>query len=305
MITEFNLFEEARKSRVLLNGVLSTLVLFLMLYIGQIIGGIFFTIIGAIKVGSGVGTLELYEFSSKPMVALLACIFPILVCFLWVKLVEKRKVSSLGLKKDRFLIKFMKGFGIGFLMFSLVTLLMYSFGIITLKQGLSIGVRSIPSILVIIPGWIIQSSSEEILTRGWFMNVVGAKHKPIIGFIISSALFGFLHIFNPGVNILSIINIILVGFMFGLYVIYTQDLWGACGIHAAWNFSQGNIFGFKVSGLELNSDSLLKFSSNGHNLLTGGEFGPEASIFATIVISITIGILVFKLKQNQTEDNIA
>lgn len=219
MKKELILFEKAKESKKICNGIVSVVLLYLMMSVGSIIGQrVLFPIsmlIGEIKLP--METLGL----------VLLFLFPLLLCFLWVKVVEKRKISSLGLNKDRFFIKFVKGFIIGILMFSLVT---------------------------------------------------------------------FLHILNPGIGIISILNIILIGFMFGLYVIYTQDLWGACGIHAAWNFSQGNIFGFSVSGININTTSLFKFSTNGSNLLTGGEFGPEASIFSTIVITIGTIILLFKLK---------
>jgi hypothetical protein len=82
-----------------------------------------------------------------------------------------------------------------------------------------VGFKYIPAILTILPGWIVQSSTEEIITRGWLMHIIGAKHNQALGFIISSILFGVLHIFNPGVSLLSILNIVLVGFLFGLYVI--------------------------------------------------------------------------------------
>lgn len=285
---ELKLFEEARGSKVLLNGIFSTILLFLMINIGQLMGLIALGIVGNFSFGM--------KFGMESLELILLFLFPLLLCFLWVKAVEKRKISSLGLSKDRFFNKFIKGFLIGIIMFSSVTLLMYIFGVVTLSKGIRGGIKSIPSILIILQGWIVQSSTEEIISRGWLMHVVGAKHKPIIGFIVSSVIFGLLHITNPGIDSLSIINIILVGFMFGLYVIYTQDLWGACGIHAAWNFSQGNIFGFSVSGLNANSHSLLKFSTNGSNLLTGGQFGPEASIFSTVVLTIAIIILLFKLR---------
>ena len=291
------LFEKAKESRLLLNGFLSTLLLVIMLFIGQMIGGLLTGLVGSFIYGSEYSIEHLLEISSGPIGLILMFLFPLLLCFLWVKLVEKRKMSSLGLNKERFLTKFIKGFGIGFLLFSLVTFLMYIFGFITLKKGISIGFQSIPGILIILPGWIIQSSTEEILSRGWLMHVVGAKHKPLIGFVLSSVVFGFIHILNPGADLISILNIILVGFMLGLYVIYTEDLWGACGLHAAWNFSQANIYGFSVSGLSPQTDSLLKFSAKGSTLMTGGAFGPEASIFSTIIISLAIIVLIGKLRK--------
>lgn len=290
---ELTLFEEAKKSKVLLNGIITTVLFLLMIIIGQILGTIVLVMLGrfSINLDFNMGSLELILLFSLPL----------LLCFTWVKFIEKRKISSLGLNKKKFLIKFLKGFLIGLVMFSLVTFLMYITGVISLEQGMNIGLKFIPSILIILPAWILQSSTEEILSRGWLMNVVGAKHNPIVGFIVSSVIFGFLHIFNPGVNFISIVNVVLVGFMFGLYVIYTQDLWGACGIHAAWNFSQGNIYGFNVSGMTANSNSLIKFSSNGSSLLTGGQFGPEASIYSTIIISTGIIILIYKIIKQQSK----
>lgn len=301
MEKQYELFKKAKASRILLNGILSTVLLLLMLFIGQTAGGFVTGILAVFKYGLGYSMEDLMSFLTGPIGLILTFIFPLLLCFLWVKVAERRKISSLGLERKGFFIKFIKGFGIGVLLFSLVTFLMYISGVITLKQGISIGIKSLPGILVILPGWILQSSTEEILSRGWLMNVVGAKHKPLVGFVLSSVVFGFIHILNPGVDPLSILNIILVGFMLGLYVIYTHDLWGACGIHAAWNFSQANIFGFSVSRMDAASDSLLKFSSSGKNLLTGGAFGPEANIFSTIIISLTIIVLVIKLRNKETK----
>lgn len=290
------LFENAKGSKKLYNVIVSVVLLYLMMDLGSGIGQITW-----LKISRLMGDKKILI---ETLWLVLPFLFPLLLCFLWVRFIEDRKISSLGLNKDRFFKKFIKGFVIGVLMFSLVTILMWIFGVISLSQGLKVGVKSIPSILMILPGWIVQSSTEEILTRGWFMNVVGAKYKPVIGLIVSSVIFAVLHIFNPGIGIISILNIILIGFMFGLYVIYTQNLWGACGIHAAWNFSQGNIFGFSVSGLNIDSNSLIRFSTNGSNLLTGGKFGPEASIFSTVVISIGIIILLFKLKNRQFKKEI-
>lgn len=306
MKKEFTLFEEAKKSKVLLNGFLSTIIAYLMVLIGPLIGGVMIAVVVTmIAITVKVMDVPLIRLDvlmelldgNLEILSLLSTVFAILLCFLWVKIIEKRKISSLGLKRDKFFIKFIKGFGIGVLLFSSLVFIMYIFGVINLEQGINVGVKFIPSILIIIPGWIIQSSSEEIISRGWLMHVVGAKYKPIIGLIVSSIVFGLLHIFNPNVNILSMSNLILTGVMFGLYVIYTQDIWGVCGLHAAWNFSQSNIFGFNVSGMEIESGSLFKFSLDGPNILTGGSFGPEASILSTVIMFVVIIILAFKLKR--------
>ena len=65
-------------------------------------------------------------------------------------------------------------------------------------------------------------------------------------------------------------------------------------MHAAWNFAQGNIYGFNVSGVSSSTGTLMSFTSKGTDILTGGAFGPEASIFATVVLLIGIIVLVLK-----------
>ncbi|WFA10174.1 type II CAAX endopeptidase family protein [Tissierella sp. Yu-01] len=284
-----SLFDEAKRSKIKLNGFISVILSIIMIFVGQIIGQIFLIFLSQF--------ISIQGIMVKPIYLIFTFLFPLLLCFIWVKLVEKRRIGSLGLSSYKFVSKFFIGFFIGFLMFSAVTLLMYITGTIEIDQNIDVGINYFPAILAILPGWILQSSTEEIITRGWLMHIIGAKHRPIIGFIVSSILFGVLHIFNPGVTYLSIMNIILVGFFFGLYVIKTQDVWSACGLHAAWNFTQGNIFGFSVSGGSiLSTDTLMSFTSQGGDILTGGAFGPEASIFSTIVL--IIGILVLILRKH-------
>ncbi len=129
------------------------------------------------------------------------------------------------------------------------------------------------------------------------MNILSARYNVNIGLFISSVLFSLLHLSNPNVNIIAILNIILVGYLFGLYVIKTNDLWGACGMHSAWNFAQGNLFGFEVSGLNVSIGSLFDFNLTGNELLSGGVFGPEAGIASTLILIIGIvAILVLDRK---------
>ena len=102
-----------------------------------------------------------------------------------------------------------------------------------------------------------------------------------------------MHLTNPNVNYIAVINIILVGLFYGLYVIKTNDLWAVCGMHSAWNFAQGNIFGFEVSGLDISVGTLIDLNLVENDFITGGVFGPEASIVATFVLLLSIIILLF------------
>lgn len=238
-------------------------------------------------------------FNNKDLLSLLITLFSFafisLLVFFRVKVIEKRSFSSIGFNKNNWLKKYSLGFLIGLAMMSIIVLILFPFGYITVEKNpiQPVGISAIASVLIILLGWIIQGATEEIVTRGWLLNVLSTKYNIGVGLLISSTLFGLMHLTNPNVNYIAVINIILVGLFYGLYVIKTNDLWAVCGMHSAWNFAQGNIFGFKVSGLDVSVGSLIDLNLVGSDFVTGGIFGPEAGITATFILLASIGILLF------------
>ncbi len=226
--------------------------------------------------------------------------------FFRVKVIERRSLSSIGLNKNNWLKKYLLGFFIGLVMMSIIVLILLSFGYITIEKNpiQPVGVSAISSVLVILFGWIIQGATEEIVTRGWLQNVLSNKYNIGVGLLISSTLFGLMHLSNPNVNYIAVINIILVGLFYGFYVIKTNDLWAVCGMHTAWNFAQGNLFGFEVSGIDVSVGSLIDLNLVGSDFVTGGIFGPEAGIVATFILLVSIGILLFIDKKGYFQVNL-
>ena len=238
-------------------------------------------------------------FNNKDLLSLLITLFSFafisLLVFFRVKVIEKRSFSSIGFNKNNWLKKYSLGFLIGLAMMSIIVLILFPFGYITVEKNpiQPVGISAIASVLVILFGWIIQGATEEIVTRGWLLNVLSTKYNIGVGLLISSTLFGLMHLTNPNVNYIAVINIILVGLFYGLYVIKTNDLWAVCGMHSAWNFAQGNLFGFEVSGLDVSVGSLIDLNLVGSDFVTGGIFGPEAGIIATFILLASIRILLF------------
>lgn len=240
------------------------------------------------------------------LITLFSFVFISLLVFFRVKVIEKRSLSSIGFNKNNWLKKYSLGFLIGLAMMSIIVLILLPFGYITIEKNpiQPVGVSAIASVLVILFGWIIQGATEEIVTRGWLLNILSTKYNIGVGLLISSTLFGLMHLTNPNVNYIAVINIILVGLFYGLYVIKTNDLWAVCGMHSAWNFAQGNIFGFKVSGLDVSVGSLIDLNLVGSDFVTGGIFGPEAGITATFILLASIGILLFIDKKDIFQINL-
>lgn len=300
-----NLFVKAKESRYLPNFILGPILAFLMIFLGQTLGPFLFLFL-YVPIAKLTSILNLSpNFANLFLTLTLLTLPTILIVFLWVRRVENRKFSSIGFSSNNFIIKYLKGFLIGLLMMTSTVALLYLFGSVTVdntpKQA--IGSLALANVLLIIPAWMIQSASEEILVRGWLMNILGARYTPIIGLLISSVFFGLIHLANPGITFVAVLNIILVGLFLGLYVIKTNDLWGVCGIHAAWNFSQGNIFGFEVSGNEALIGSVFDLKLKGSEVISGGVFGPESGLCATIVLTVCAIIIAINLKDKVTLNN--
>ena len=124
--------------------------------------------------------------------------------------------------------------------------------------------------------------SEEILFRGIVFRWIERFAGTWAGLFVSSALFGVAHLFNPAATWTSTIFIAVeAGVLLGGVYMLTRNLWLPIGLHAAWNFTQGGIFGVPVSGLP--DHGLIDSTLRGPEILSGGPFGLEASIIALLV----------------------
>jgi membrane protease YdiL (CAAX protease family) len=133
--------------------------------------------------------------------------------------------------------------------------------------------------------------AEESVFRGYLLANLLESFAAWPALLISALVFAFLHSGNPEAGILAVVNVFLAGIFLGLSYIHTRNLWFAILFHLSWNFIQGPILGFPVSGLEL--PALLQVTITGEELLTGGKFGFEASIIQTILFVIAIIILYY------------
>lgn len=143
---------------------------------------------------------------------------------------------------------------------------------------------------------------EETLLRAILFRLLWRAFGPVPAFIVSAAVFGVSHIVNPGATIVSVLCIALeAGIMLGALYALTGRLWVSFGVHAAWNFTQGYVFGAAVSGGEAGpalAHSVARPEAS--VLLTGGSFGPEASLPALLVCTgIGVGALWLAWKRNR------
>lgn len=173
-----------------------------------------------------------------------------------------------------------KGLGIGFAFFVVVVLIMLAAG---LYQIDSAGTGNAAAIVTAFFSFLLVAVGEEIIFRGVLFRWIDEKWGFLAALIASSLLFGLMHIFQPGATLWSSFAIAVeAGLLLGAAYKYSGTLWLPIGIHWAWNFAEGNIFGFAVSGSDV-GDSLIRPAISGPDILTGGVFGAEASIVALLI----------------------
>lgn len=140
---------------------------------------------------------------------------------------------------------------------------------------------------------------EELLSRGYHLinlaeGISGKYIKPrtaiIAAGLISSAVFGIFHAANPNATLSSTLNIFLAGILLATGFLLTGELAIPIGLHISWNFFQGNVFGFPVSGADFRLATLIQIQQSGPEWLTGGAFGPEGGLLG--IISNFLGILL-------------
>lgn len=132
---------------------------------------------------------------------------------------------------------------------------------------------------------ILSGVTEEIVMRGLFFRIVEQALGSWTALVLSAALFGALHLGNPNATLLAGAAIALeAGVMLAALFMVTRRLWAVIGLHAAWNFTQGGVFGIAVSGNSV--DGLLRPRIAGPDWLTGGDFGAEASLPAVVVCTL-------------------
>lgn len=131
--------------------------------------------------------------------------------------------------------------------------------------------------------------SEEIFFRGYVMTALDQMRKPKLTIILSSVIFAIAHLGNPNLSFLGIVNICFVGVLFAVMYIKTGSLWMPIGFHITWNYFQGNILGLPVSGLDTNG--LITSEVLRADIVSGGAFGPEGGLVATLVIGLSFVVL--------------
>ncbi len=226
------------------------------------------------------------------LLSLFSCAFTCVAILIYALLIEKRTSASMGLASGGkgLVSSIALGLGVGTLLI-LCTVLFC-----TLTDAITVAYA--PGNVLWIVGFffafIIQSFSEELLLRGYFMTaLLRWKSNPWWAVVISALAFAFLHGGNSGVNLLGTINIFLFGILTALLTLRTGNLWCATALHAVWNFMQGNIFGISVSGTAVLPSVFETTLAVGRDFTHGGAFGLEGGCVTTILLLLALVAVMY------------
>lgn len=219
---------------------------------------------------------------------------------LWVWLFERRRIVTLGFRRPgRGVLWLLAGIVVGILLNTIPTLFLWAVGayeVVTPPAGATAGASAAGMLLLVLLCVLVQSGTEETLTRGFMLQSSGVALPGWLAVLLPAVVFTLFH--GVLVKPFAFASIFFFALMVTFIVLRQGALWIAIGIHTGWNFAMGNLYGIPVSGLPPHTTSaiFLAPSDSAPAWLTGGEFGTEASLPADIVLVIAAlaAFLVFR-----------
>jgi len=171
-------------------------------------------------------------------------------------------------------------------------------GLLFTNQMELVAIRlSAPDLFYSLGLFVFVAITEEVLCRGYILNNLMVSFNKYAALIISAVIFSLMHLANPNANSIGLLNIFLSGLLLGLPYILTKKLWFPIALHFSWNFFQGPVFGFNVSGMEISK--LIETKYNTANIWNGGEFGFEGSLLSVILIALALVVIFFLFRNRR------
>jgi hypothetical protein len=260
---------------------------------------VFFVVLAVAYAGGQVGIFFLLKHPHGlpvniivPAAGILGALVLFAVYRLLVRWTEKRKASELLIARAPG--GFVGGTVLGAGLFCAVYAVLFALGVAGYK-----GVGSTDGLALAFALSLLAGFGEEMVFRGVVFRLFEEGFGTTVAVLISGALFGAIHAGNPGATLASSAAIAVeAGVLLAAAYALTRSLWVPIGLHFAWNFTEGGIFGAAVSGGKIHS--ILVFPLHGPDYLTGGAFGPEASIVA-VGVCLTAAIVMLVLAAQRGE----
>lgn len=220
-----------------------------------------------------------------------AAIFILL--WLWLRFFERRPFATIGFIEAERGRKAFSGALAGFLVVLATIALLLLLGHVVLEpQGRGpTGLSALPAVLFVAAGWAAQATSEEVLTRGWALQNAARRGAPF-AVLFSAFIHSLFHLAQPDMGPLAFLNLFLFGVLLALVALEQGSIWGACALHAAFNWAETSVFGLDYYGQEAPGGVLVNLRQTGPDLFTGGGVGAglTGGLAQMVVLVLAIGV---------------
>jgi membrane protease YdiL (CAAX protease family) len=203
--------------------------------------------------------------------------------------IDRRPFALLGIGLSlRGVKELLMGLVFGFVYVTGIFLILRTAGLLEVTAA-KVNSRVVDSALTYLLVFVAAGILEELANRGYLLQAFIEGTRAWIAILGFSLIFSLGHVFNEDFSWVSGLCLFLQGVLFGLAYLKTRSLWVPIGIHVAWNWTQGPLWGMKVSGTEI-PNSFLVSVPKGPELLSGGNFGAEGSLIA---LAVTVALVFY------------
>ncbi len=265
----------------------------------------FFAVFGIGSVSSALISLLALLFATDMspatdlLIQLFATVCTIAAVMLWCRRMERRGLVTLGFVRRGAIWEYLIGIVGGVVLFSAAV------GACLLADVATLTVNPTPPspwmLALFLLAFLIQGMSEELLCRSFLMVSLSRRLPLWACAVINAALFSLLHILNPGITPLALVNIFLFGLLASLLTLRRGSIWMAAALHSLWNFVEGNLFGISVSGMDSLPSPLVTAVASDRPwqiLIHGGTFGIEAGLASTVVfVTAILAVMLMPTKK--------
>jgi uncharacterized protein len=190
----------------------------------------------------------------------------------------------------RWLQHFLWGLPLAFVMVTVIVLLELVTGTVSFTGNANAEFSGKVLLLLIA-----AAAFEEVMFRGYPLQVLAANLSPLAAALILSVPFGLIHLGNPDATFFSTLNTILAGLWLTAAYFRTQSLWLATALHWCWNLSLGVIYGLPVSGITIfSATALFQTKPQSSPWFTGADYGPEGGLVGTLIMSAATALLYWQ-----------
>ena len=253
--------------------------------------------------------LSLVDAKGEPSSAAGFCVF-LLVPFVamatavwvWVRFVERRELSTVGLTGTARLRKFLSGLAIGVAMMAVATVSIWLLGGFGAEDAFPAfgSPAALFWIAMLLLCFVVQAGVEEFIFRGWLLSVATRRWNLATGFVASTVGFTFLHL-SRDIPIQDVVMTVTFSLFACAWAWRANSIWGVMGWHAGWNWIGGVGFDVPITGLEVHLPALfVRLVPEGSAVLNGGASGPESSVLTTGMLAVaTLALLLLPRRSDK------